>query len=195
MESSQTLGNTANIVFTQFGEQPIQGKVDTGATTSSLDATDIQIKKDQNAVTFISSVLSKDSTKYITLPLAGMQEVHSADAGGLQRPTVSLDVSIEGVLLKSVIFNLNDRSNMDASVLIGQNILQAGDFIIDPSQELSNNTESTDIKSSLDFVKLLEDASKAQVTLKEFTQSLSYDIAVDDLLKALQTLAITNLTE
>lgn len=131
-EAGKVLGSTAQITFASFGGRSVEGKVDTGATTSSLHATNITINKQRNQVTFLSPDLSDN---LVTLDLDGSQEVHSADAGGVTRPTVSLSVEVDGVPLNSATFNLNDRSKMDSSVLIGQNILKAGGFMIDPSKD------------------------------------------------------------
>lgn len=128
---SRTLGMTAQVKFGAFGARAIEGKVDTGATVSSLHAENISINKAQNTVSFVCPQLSSNR---ITLQLEGAQEVHSADAGGVTRPVVTLDVEIDGVAIENASFNLNDRSGMDSPVLIGQNILKAGDFQIDPNQ-------------------------------------------------------------
>lgn len=129
---SSTLGMTAVIRFASFGNRELQGKVDTGATTSSLHASNIQVNKGRNTVTFQCPELSNN---LITLELDGSQEVHSADAGGQTRPIVTMDVEIDGTVVKGASFNLNDRSQMDIPVLIGQNILKAGNFIIDPKKD------------------------------------------------------------
>lgn len=127
-QTSNVVGNTVKVGFTAFN-RVVEGKVDTGATTSSLHATNI--RTNGNQVSFHSPELSGN---VITLPLQGTQEVHSADAGGVKRPMVALDVTINGQHVKGASFNLNDRSQMDSKILIGQNILQAAKVVIDPSQ-------------------------------------------------------------
>lgn len=131
-EKGKTLGNEAEVRFAIFGDRAVQGKVDTGATTSSLNATKMTINKERNQVTFYSDALSDNM---VTLDLAGSQEVHSADGGGQTRPMVKLDITVDGTPVQGAQFNLNDRSNMDSRVLIGQNVLKAGQFTIDPSRQ------------------------------------------------------------
>lgn len=124
-QGAHTLGNQAGVVFPLFNKE-VKGKIDTGATTSSLHATDIRINNGR-----VSFKCELFSSNIITLPVEGTQEVHSADFGGDKRPIVRMDVEIDGVLLKGVMFNLNDRSEMDSKLLIGQDVLKAGNFQVD----------------------------------------------------------------
>jgi hypothetical protein len=133
------VGNTVKVGFVAFNRSA-EGKVDTGATTSSLHATNIQVDQRRNRVSFNCDVLSSN---VITLPLEGTQEVHSADAGGVSRPMVALDVTIDGKPIKGATFNLNDRGSMDTKILIGQNILQAAEVMIDPSQGKQDQPQTT----------------------------------------------------
>lgn len=131
MSNQQVIGNTVKVLFVAFNKTA-ECKVDTGATTSSLHATNIKVDHNRGAVSFHSEGLSGN---VITLPLHSTQEVHSADAGGNERPVVALDVEVEGnTMIKGALFNLNDRSKMDSKILIGQNILQKADVVIDPKQ-------------------------------------------------------------
>jgi hypothetical protein len=123
----KTIGNEVDVRFVAFNKS-VPGKVDTGATTSSLNAQQISTSRDGSKVSFQSPALGGN---VITLDVASHQEVHSADGGGNERPVVKMEVEIDGVSLGPVEFNLNDRSEMDNDILIGQNILKAGNFIID----------------------------------------------------------------
>jgi hypothetical protein len=129
-DQSSVIGNTVTVEFVAFNRSA-EGKVDTGATTSSIHATDIRVDQRGNRVSFRSEVLSDN---VVTLALDGTQEVHSADAGGVQRPMVSLDITIDGKSIKGAAFNLNDRGNMDSKILIGQNVLKAAQVMIDPTK-------------------------------------------------------------
>ena len=123
-----TLGNYAEVKFTSLQDaKPVKAKVDTGATMSSLHATDVNVSG--NTVSFVSDVLSPNK---ITMDASSMQDIASADGGVEKRPVVKFDVEIDGVPLHDVDFNLNDRTNMDTPILIGQNVLKDGQFVIDP---------------------------------------------------------------
>jgi hypothetical protein len=112
----------------------VEGKVDTGATVSSLNAQEIRVNKQNGSVSFICPEISNN---LITMELDGSQSVVSADGedGGSTRPMVKFEIEINGMPFKQVSFNLNDRSNMDSPVLIGQNILKAGNFLIDVNKD------------------------------------------------------------
>lgn len=177
---SKTLGMTARVRFASFGNRELQGKVDTGATTSSLHATDIKVDQQRNSVTFRCSELSNN---VITLDLDGAQEVHSADAGGQTRPVVTLDVEIDGVPIKGASFNLNDRSHMDIPVLIGQNILKAGSFMIDPREDGSAEVP--------DHTETVQPTRESQI--KEAIKVLSEnDVSLSEIISYLQSAAIYN---
>ena len=166
------LGIMAPVVFPAFGNKTLQGKVDTGATTSSLHARDIRVDSSQSKVSFVCDEISNN---VITLDLDGSQEVHSADAGGNIRPVVTLDVEVDGVPLKGALFNLNDRSNMDVPVLIGQNVLKAGNFIVDPNKgdEGSPDTEDTvRLTREAAILQAVEVLAESDVTLSEFISYL-----------------------
>lgn len=128
------LGESAVIKISSFGDSDITGKVDTGATTSSLHADNI--KTDGSSVTFVCHPISENS---ITMDLHGSQDVLSADGGNNERPMIKLDIIVNGVELPGVVFNLNDRSEMDCPILIGQNIIKSGNFVIDLNDESHDN--------------------------------------------------------
>lgn len=181
-ETGSTLGMTAMVRFATFGNREIQGKVDTGATTSSLHASNIQVNKERNTVTFHCSELSNN---LITLELDGAQEVHSADAGGQTRPVVTLDVEIDGTPVKGASFNLNDRSQMDIPVLIGQNILKAGNFTIDPKKD--GVAEVPDHEDTM--------LTREAAILKAVEVLAENDVTLNELISYLQTSAINRIKE
>jgi len=127
------VGQDVDIRFSGF-EKSVKGKVDTGATTSSLNATNIKVQG--NRVSFRSPELSNG---VLTLDTVGQQDVSSADGGTEPRVLVKLDVTINGVNLRDAVFNLNDRSHMDSMVLIGQNLIKQGNFVVDINNEPNDN--------------------------------------------------------
>ena len=171
-EGGRTLGGHAAIGFPMFNKE-VEGKIDTGATTSSLHATDIRVN--HNRVSFKSELFSNN---IITLPVEGTQEVHSADYGGDKRPIVRMDIEVAGVPIKGVMFNLNDRSKMDSKLLIGQDVLKAGNFHVDvsrdqerPASETLPETEvvKTDEAKIYEAIQLLADS---KLTMCDFVKYL-----------------------
>lgn len=172
MTDKITLGLTCDVSFPSFKNAIVEAKVDTGATTSSLHATDINVLN--GIVTFKSPRLSDN---FIRLPIAGKQEVHTADAGGNERIVIKLDVEICGQLLKGVAFNINDRSNMDSEVLLGENILSSGLFTIDPTKDDTNCDEPPPIEhineqAILNAVKVLVDANISWKQWAEYVRTV-----------------------
>lgn len=187
--TQQTIGNTVNIKFISMGDKTAEGKVDTGATTSSLDASEISINKENQTVTFKSPAISDN---LVTMDLAGTQEVHTADAGGQVRPTVKFDVEINGYPVKNATFNLNDRSGMDAGVLIGQNVLQAGQFQIDVTKqrddtagsvpEVTRNRTAHDTGvNEAEIIRAIEVLTENNVTLTDIVEYMRI-IAINNIL-------------
>lgn len=169
-----TIGNNVHIIFTSLNNKEITGKVDTGATTSSLHAENIQVDKNSNRVSFVCAELSNS---VITMELDGSQEVVSADAGGKTRPIVNFDVEIEGVSLQAMSFNLNDRSEMSSPLLVGQNILKAGNFVIDVNkgdgedveQQVSNQSDVAESRDAK-IIEAIQYLTENDITLSEIIQ-------------------------
>ena len=91
----------------------LMARIDSGAITSSLDIN-------------IANQLSLG-------PVTKMKIVKSA-SGVKERPFVNVRIKIHGILLEDE-FTLVDRSHMTYPLLIGQNILKKGEFLIDPLME------------------------------------------------------------
>jgi len=162
------IGSTVEVRITNIpGSSSMKGKVDTGADICSLHAE--AWKVENSYVRFKCPELSQNT---ITASLVNHQAVKSADGGTEYRPLIELNIKINGKLLNNVMFNLNDRGQMQYPVLIGRNALQAGKFKIDPSldesadidwgviQEQFKDSTSTDYFSISEIVQILQDHNK-----------------------------------
>ena len=127
---SNTIGQLVQLMLPQFHKE-LEGKVDTGATTCCMHGIDIKIDKARGEVSFTNPALSSN---VIRVPLISQVDVHSANSDPDPRPIVEFAVSIQQQNFERVQFNINDRSNMDSKVLIGQNLLKLGDFVVDISE-------------------------------------------------------------
>lgn len=124
-----TIGSTVKVKIMNLpASSELKGKVDTGATISSLHAE--RFKIDGDMVQFVCPELSPNVIK---LPLDDRQSVKSADGGVEYRPVVRLNIKVNDVPMQDIQFNLNDRGQMQYPMLIGQNILAKGKYLIDPS--------------------------------------------------------------
>ena len=91
-------------------EYTVIARIDTGATASSIDA-----------------VLAE---KWGLGPVMKTKIIKSA-SGVRSRPVVKVKIKLHSLLLEEY-FNLADRAHMTYQVLLGQNILKKGNFLIDP---------------------------------------------------------------
>jgi hypothetical protein len=107
-----TLGLIEQVTIIGQKEKQVTARIDTGATASSIDihlAADLELG-----------------------PLTRTKIVKSA-SGTKKRPIVHAKVKINGNIMEEE-FTLADRSHMTYPVLIGQNILKKGNFLIDPQK-------------------------------------------------------------
>jgi hypothetical protein len=101
------------IVIGPKGSKEVLARIDTGATKSSVDV--------------------KLAAELSLGPILKAKLVRSASGAGL-RPVVKTKLVLADKEL-SAEFTLADRSNLKYPVLIGQNILLNGGFLIDPAKE------------------------------------------------------------
>jgi len=174
MDQQHTLGNEATVRFTSLNKEVV-GKVDTGATTSSLHAEKISVNG--SSVSFHAPSLSDN---IVTMEVESHQEVHSADGGGQQRPVIKLEVEIDGVHIGPVEFNLNDRSNMEHEVLIGQNILKAGHFVIDVTKDQPQGDQSGELPP-------VDNREKIKEAIKVLRES---NVTLSEIMMYIQTEAV-----
>ena len=107
------LGLTAKVTISGKKEKTLMARVDTGATASSIDTT---LAEALNLGPIIRSKIVKSAS------------------GIKKRPIIKAKININGALIEAE-FTLADRSHMTYQILIGQNVLKEGNFIIDPHKE------------------------------------------------------------
>ncbi len=112
---------------------PVEAKVDTGAATSSLHATDIKPfeKSGRSMVRF--KLLFGAKTKELELPLVKVDDVRSSDGDEEQRYFVEVPICL-GKEQDRVLFSLNDRSKMRYGVLLGRRFLRDR-YLVDSSRK------------------------------------------------------------
>lgn len=107
-----------------------KARVDTGAKTTSLHATQIQ-EVQKNGELFIKFITQDDHGQKVELlkKVITTQRV-SNTSGDVSKRYVIKDKILLGPMSKEVNINLNDRSKMQYKFLIGRNIL-LGQFVVD----------------------------------------------------------------
>lgn len=177
----QLIGDIVNVKITSLSSpRELKGKVDTGATISSLHADNYKING--NTVTFTCTPLGPNS---VTIPLKTQHAVRSPDGGTHYRPVIELNVKVNGKLLNNVLFNLNDRGNMDQPVLIGQNLLQAGKFFVDPSR---NETVQIDWPELEKLIEDLEPSTEGMDPIVEiYHKMLNSNVSFRDLVRHIKS--------
>jgi hypothetical protein len=187
-----TIGDTVRLKITNLpASNELKGKVDTGATVSSLHAEKWNIEGDQ--VKFVCPELSPN---VISMPLVDQQAVKSSDGGVEYRPVIELNVKINDKVMQGVQFNLNDRGQMEFPVLIGQNILEKGKYLIDPTinEEVTIIDEGDDIDWDALFENLgpielpqEEDSTDSAVIAEVYEILRKSDVKFGDLIRHMRT--------
>lgn len=123
----------------------LKAKIDTGATTSSINAKILKefIKNNQDWVRF--SVTNKRGEEIILeREIKRIVQIKRKRASPIERPVIMLGICIGNVYREEEV-NLANRDNFDYPVLVGRNYLQ-GYFLVD--SEITYTT-----KPSCQFVK------------------------------------------
>jgi hypothetical protein len=118
-------------VAVQGAAATLEAKLDTGATTSSIDAREIYRfrRGKKRFVRFQLPGGDGISPQFIERPLVRMVRIKQHDGQYQRRPVVALGVCL-GRIWRDVEFSLVDRSNFDHPVLLGRNAL-AGSVLVD----------------------------------------------------------------
>ena len=98
----------------------LKARIDTGAQKSSID--DVLAKKLDLGPILKEKVIKQSTGKTI-------------------RPVIKAKILLKGKEI-SGLFTLADRSNMKYQILIGQNILKKGKFLVDPLKTIEKNNEA-----------------------------------------------------
>jgi len=170
-------------------------KVDTGAEMCSLNAKDVQVNRENKTVSFVAPQLSNNR---LTMNLVDQQAVKTSGGDTTYRAVISVTLKIKGKVLKDIQVNLNDRSDMADPMLVGQNALQPGNFLIDPNIiKEADELLTTDFLSSLRHDPVTLSSTLTDETAKKLYEVLEQvgDISVGDMMKLLRTQVLKNLDD
>jgi hypothetical protein len=114
----------------------VRARVDTGAATSSLDASEIKAVEGKERRTIHFAVRGDDGRRVsLTLPLAGYRMVINTSGQTERRPSVVVDVCLAGSRMPLEV-TLHDRSRLQHRMLLGRNVLE-GRFVVDVARTLT----------------------------------------------------------
>lgn len=174
----------------------VVGKVDTGAEMCSLHAEQVQLNREERTVTFVCPQLAHSR---ITSPLVDQQAIKTSGGETTYRAVIRASLKIKGKILKDIEINLNDRSEMDHPMLVGQNALEVGKFLIDPNiikdgEELLTTDFLAELKK--DIVTPPNTTIDAETAQKIYeAMSEVGDISIGDLMKVLRTQMLKTLDD
>ncbi len=128
-----TIGRTSTASFPFDGASDVPVKIDTGADTSSIWASDLQMEAD-NALSFVlfAPASKHYSGKRHRTKSYTARYVRSSNGQGEVRYSVKLTIVLSGRKIKGS-FTLADRSRNTYPALIGCRLL-SGKFIVDVSK-------------------------------------------------------------
>ncbi len=136
-DSSTILGRVENVVVEDIGMK-MKARIDTGAGVTSLHAGIVEIK-DTPAGQRVIFTVKDASKKQRTLEREVVDWLNIKGKGTkreIKRPVVRLRICLAGKRIEGRV-NLADRSNFLYPLLIGRNILKAGEFLVDPRQKFT----------------------------------------------------------
>ena len=128
----KTVGAFEKVSFPDFGLHKVIAKIDTGATSGSLHATNIKKVKLPTGETAVR--FKPYGTKpMVTASSFQFKMVRSSNGESSMRYIVPTTIIIEGVQYPIEI-SLADRTLMKKGVLIGRRFLRSHGFIVDPTK-------------------------------------------------------------
>ncbi len=136
-------------VRVQGADLRMDAKLDTGAKTSSihaeiLSAPDRRSSSDGEGDHVIVFRINneKGDERTIESELVRWAAIKKKSGGVLYRPVVTMDFCIGGNLLSGEV-TLADRGHFNYEVLVGRNMLEAGQILVDPSEIYTDKSRCT----------------------------------------------------
>jgi hypothetical protein len=124
-KEKKVIGNTEKIDIKELDIYNVDAKVDTGATTSCINASNIKVNG--NKVSF--SPLKQ--TKVYTYPILEKVRVQSSNGDTELRPLIKLKIKLGDKEIETF-FSLTNRNKMNTHILLGKDVLSS--FLIDPTK-------------------------------------------------------------
>ncbi len=133
---SSMIGWCEKVLLPTFSPQPITAKVDTGAQTSSLHASELTLLEHDGATLaqfqFHPDPELPDSPDVVTSPVVDFRTIRSSNGQAETRPVIRTEVEI-GEDRFEIDLTLTCRRRMGFRMLIGRRVLEDR-YWVDPAQ-------------------------------------------------------------
>lgn len=127
----------------------MKAKLDTGATTSSINATIVEepdAKQKGKAQYVVFAVKTEDGeSKQLRREVTRWVKIKKKGSGFIRRPTITMVFNIAGQEVEEEV-NLSDRDSFNYNLLIGRNMLKKGKLVVDPSLTFTAKTSPVSAK-------------------------------------------------
>lgn len=136
ISDKQIVGDIEQVYLAELG-LVFNARIDTGATTSSIDARNIQVFERDGEQWVRFNMLNPETEQMIQFEKSLVRKVKINQANSSvaeARPVIELQVAI-GKVSQLAEFTLSDRSHLGYQVLVGRNILRDV-MVVDVSQSL-----------------------------------------------------------
>lgn len=190
------LADKVPVKFLDFpSAEDVVAKVDTGAEVTSLHATDIDIQRRPNkesTVTFTAPHLGTNNR--ITMPMITQSPVKLSNGETTNRPVIKMTIEVQDKVLQDLLVNLNDRSEMDDPMLLGQNALEMGRFVVDPNKIKERGvatlaTEADEFIENLRNEEVVTESTNDHIPPEVVAEAIDKikSFSFDDIIKLLRT--------
>ena len=126
-------GWVEKVTVSAIREEPIKAKLDSGANTSSIHATEVEkFKRDGDEWVRFTFVDKDDTKKEMERPVVRGVKIKDLDGGADRRPVIELDMCFDGRIHKTQ-FTLSDRGGFNYRILLGRRFIK-GVAVIDPDE-------------------------------------------------------------
>lgn len=137
--SYQRVGWVENVKIANLDSE-ISAKLDSGATTSSINAEILNKpdKETESGGTIKFKFIGDDGKEALyERPVERWVKIKKKDGGTIRRPVVKMVFCIAGQKIEEEV-NLSDRDEFNYSILVGRNMLKKGKLTIDSSQTFTS---------------------------------------------------------
>lgn len=141
-QPTQTVGWVENAKIPGI-DQEIKAKLDTGATTASINAEILEKpdKETESGGMIKFRFLDGEGNKEVfERPIVRWVEIKSREGSDIRRPVVQMKFCVAGRWIEEEV-NLADRDDFNYPILIGRNMLKQGNLVVDSTQTFTAEPE------------------------------------------------------